>query len=94
MAEGSLVDTLRLAIDSFRLGMEAAGSEALIAGTGLLVERISGWSQTELQELNPWLERIFEGQRQKNYLYVSDLLEYQVLPLITAKTIIEKGFKG
>lgn len=83
MAEGSLVNSLRLAIESFRLGMEAAGSEALITGTELLAEKISGWSETDLQGLNQWLGNIFEAQKKKNFLYVADLLEYQILPIIT-----------
>lgn len=83
MAENSLTNILKTAIEAFRLGMEAAGSEALIVGIELLTVRISSWNETDLQELNPWLERLFDAQRQKNFLYAADLLEYQILPIFT-----------
>lgn len=83
MAENSLTKTLRTAIDAFRLGMEAAGSEAMIVATEMLTVRISGWPAVDLQELNPCLEKLFAAQSERNFLYAADLLEYQILPAFT-----------
>ncbi len=86
--------TLRMAADSFRLGMEAAGSEALADATGLIGTKISGWPEQDLQALNGWLELLFTAQSCKNYLYAADILEFQVLPLFSVPDSLVKGDQG
>lgn len=94
MTTNSISQSLRIVVDGFRLGMEAAGSDVLIGVTEQLASEISSWPEREIQALNPWLEKLFTAQAQKNFLYVADILEYQVLPLFAGQNKTEKGDQG
>lgn len=90
----TISQTLKMAAEAFRLGMEAAGSEALARATELLEAKISGWSEQELRSLNLLLEELFEAQSSKNFLFAADILEYQVLPIFAVPTKGEEGDQG
>ena len=81
MIGGTISQTLRMAAVAFRLGREAVGSEALARASELIGAMITDWSEQELQLLNQLLGKLFQAQSQKNFLFVADILEYQILPI-------------
>ncbi len=85
--EVSGVQGLRAAARSFRLGMEAQGSQALVHLVDWLMRRPDasgdGASATRLE---PILGEIVSAQERADFLRVADLLEFELAPLLVEET--------
>lgn len=83
MCFDELESLLQKTAEAFRLGAEAQGSEGLVAlidGLPALLEQVPGDATACLNQV---LSAMLAAQSRKDYLYLADLLEYE-LPAILA----------
>ena len=68
----------------FRLGMHGAGSEGLVALIDRLLGEVqnAGMTPLQLNELSALLGEILAAQERRDLLYLADLLQYRLAPLI------------
>jgi hypothetical protein len=65
---------------AFRLGMEAQASEGLVALIDALPQMLEAGSGINPTRLNSLLATMFAAQSRRDYLYLADLLQYELLP--------------
>ena len=65
-----------------RLGMEAAGSTELVNCIDLLIEKLPQLQDSLMNEIQLYLAQVLAAQVRKDYLYVADLLEYEIAPCL------------
>lgn len=82
MENNKLVRLLQSTAESFRLGMEGAGSQALVELIDGLSLNLIGLRQEDIAALNTILVRALEAQQRKDFLYVADMLEYRLKPFL------------
>lgn len=63
-----------------RLGMEALGSVELVSSIDLLIGKLPELQVSVAGEIQLLLAQALAAQERKDYLYVADLLEYEVAP--------------
>ncbi len=73
---------IKSVVGAFRLGMEAQGGEGLIAIIDSLPSLIAERKELALEMLNELLTEILSSQSRKDFLFLADLLEYELLPLL------------
>ncbi len=71
-------EALRRAVRDFRMGMDGSGSAALIEFVDAFSREITAGRVKNAGELMPVLSEILAAQGRGDYLYVADLLEYEV----------------
>lgn len=79
----SAIGPLQGTVQAFRLGMEAAGCEAL----AIFIDDIAATLQLSQSHAlaiaaQPWLEALVHAYQHADYLRVADLLEYKIAPLL------------
>jgi len=67
---------------AFRFGMEAQGDEGLVAIIDSLPLLIADSKELDPELLNEVLAGILLAQSRKDFLYLADLLENELLPLL------------
>jgi len=77
-----LTEHIKTASISFRLGMEAMGSENLARFIDGLSPVLQTLPQGVVQRLAAILNESLASQSRKDYSYLADLLEYQIVPLL------------
>lgn len=82
MENNKLVGLLHSTVESFRLGMEGQGSQALVELIDSLSQSLIGLRQEDMAPLNTVLVQALEAQQRKDYLYVADVLEYRLKPFL------------
>jgi len=65
-----------------RLGMEALGSVELVNSIDLLIVKLPELQPSVTAEIQQLLARTLAAQERKDYLYVADLLEYEIAPCL------------
>lgn len=60
--------------------MEAQAGGEFAAAISLLTQRLARMGQEDLAAINPFFELVIHAQMRKDYLYVADLLEYEIMP--------------
>lgn len=65
---------------ALRLGMEAQASEGLVALIDALPQMLKDGSGIDPTRLNALLANMFAAQSRRDYLYLADLLQYELLP--------------
>lgn len=73
---------LNLVARAFRLGREADGNARLNRLITLLPPYLPLLAPEELVRLNLHLQSILQAQSRRDFLLISDLLEYEVLPIL------------
>jgi len=81
--ESLCVEALKTTATSFRLGMEGQGSENLIKLIDLLTPLVQDSDSPHREQMNTVLAELFAAQSRKDYIYVADLLEYQLSKWLT-----------
>lgn len=71
------------AVVAFRLGREAQGSEKLVAIVDLLPVLVSTVPSTDLPRLNGMFSAMLAAQGRRDFLFLADLLEYELLAVLT-----------
>ena len=78
-----MLDDLKQAVIQFRLGMDGGGNAALVA---FIDKLLLSMAATETAPLGPQalslLKEIITGQQRGDFLYVADILEYEIQPLL------------
>lgn len=69
---------------AFRLGMEGQGSEGLVALIDALPGLLKSLPVDFAVRLNQLLATMLAAQGRKDYLYLADLLEYELLGFLSA----------
>ena len=85
MADSDVLrEQLHAAARLFRLGQEGAGSDIMVTFTDLLAQRLAdGTLQANPPQLLPLLiSELVAGQERGDFLWVADLLEYELSPLL------------
>lgn len=77
---------LSSAVQAFRIGMESEGGEELAKFIDILMQKVAKFSAQELEPLNNILGETLAAQSRKDYLWVADLLEYEIAPFLTNNT--------
>ena len=77
-AELLCFEALKAAASAFRLGMEGQASEDFTECLDLLKPIIQDFEYAHLEAMNAVLVELFAAQSRKDYLYVADLLEYEL----------------
>lgn len=75
------------AAKAFRLGMEGQASEWFIALIDLLPEFLQTATAADFNRWQPLLAHMVIAQDGKDYLYLADLLEYNLIPLVGAQGV-------
>lgn len=73
---------LAAAVRALRLGLEGEGSEQLTRFIDRLAPALGVLPPPQLGALNGVLGAILQGQGRKDFLFVADLLEYEVAPFL------------
>jgi len=63
-----------------RLGMEALGSVELVNSIDLLIAKLPELQPSLASDIQVLLSLALSAQERKDYLYVADLLEYEIAP--------------
>jgi hypothetical protein len=76
-----VAEILRTSVRQFRLGMEGAGSASLVKLVDALLNLLAAPERSQLStRLLPLLKDIIAAQQRGDYLYIADILEYEILP--------------
>ncbi len=65
----------------FRLGMEAQAGENLVALIDMLPQMFESGSGVDAMRLNALLTAMFAAQSRRDYIYLADLLQYELADL-------------
>ena len=84
MEQPDLRNLLAESIRLFRLGMEAHGSTRLKLAIDLLIVQLPKLSEIECRNIQIQLGHVLSAQERRDFLWVADLLEYQVIPILTS----------
>lgn len=79
-------DLVRDTAAAFRFGMEAQGSEGLIALIDALPSFVGQFSPEEAGRLNQLLATMLAAQGRKDYGYLADLLEHELLGILSTRS--------
>jgi len=77
-SERLCLEALKAAASAFRLGIEAQASENLVEFIDLLTPLVQNPIYPYREEMNTVLAELLAAQSRKDYLYVADLLEYEL----------------
>lgn len=70
----------------FRLGMDAKANDTFARFVDALSQQLPQISSSiDVTHLNMKLNQLFQAQSRADYLYLADLLEYEILPIISIK---------
>jgi len=72
----------------FRLGMEAAGNDALTATLDSLLIFLKNHPGAAALDLNPILAEILACQQQRDWIQAADLLQYRLLPWLQQTILV------
>lgn len=72
-------------VESYRRGMEAQGSESLVALIDVLSALLQSFGSIDSGAFSQVLTAMFAAQERKDCLYLADLLQYEMLPLLLEK---------
>ena len=75
-------EPIEIASRSFRLGIEAMGSEHLKRFIDCLSPVVKTLPSDTMQRLAAILSESFASQARKDFSYLADLLEYRIIPLL------------
>ena len=79
-----MMNALQQAARQSRLGMEGAGSAALVEFIDQVLKSMANPTTAPLgREALPLLKAIIAGQQRGDFLYIADILEYEILPRIS-----------
>jgi hypothetical protein len=80
---GSAVSTaLEEVVEAYRLGMEGQASEHLVKLIDLLSPVLAKATSEQALRINPLLANAISAIERKDYLYVADMFEYEIAPLL------------
>ncbi len=79
---GRLQTALQETTEAFRLGMEGLASERLTQLIDLWSADLKSFPEETLMQLNSHFNELFAAQSRKDFLYVADLLQYEITPLL------------
>jgi hypothetical protein len=88
MQEGRAIHLLPAAVRAFRIGMEGLGSENLMHFIDHLLPELGKLPPERVAAFNLLLQGILQGQAQRDFLTVADLLEYQLMPFLAQEGIL------
>lgn len=71
-------ERLNSATHAFRIGMDNLGNENLVALIDCIGNELAGIAPQHLEEFQKMLAEILAAQTRKDYLFVADLLEFEV----------------
>ena len=75
--------TLKNAVRQFRLGMDGGGSATLVEFIDQLLKSMAHPETAPIgPRALPLLKEIIAGQQRGDFLYVADILEYEILPIL------------
>lgn len=74
-----ILNLTRTISKKFILGEDAYANAELIKLSQLLIENSELHNNTVIE---PLLDKIIQAQRPKNYVYIADLLEYELIPIL------------
>ena len=74
-----ILNLTRTISKKFILGEDAYANAELIKLSQLLIENSELHNNTVIE---PLLDKIIQAQRRKNYVYIADLLEYELIPIL------------
>jgi len=66
----------------FRLGMEGMAGDRFAKYIDVLQERLAGLAPGILVRLTPVLSEILLAQQRRDFIWVADLMEYRLRPLV------------
>ncbi len=75
-------EALRVAARSFRLGMEGQASNDLVAFVDNFMPLLKSFGELDVGRVTSLLGELLSAQSRKDYLYVADLLEYEIAHLL------------
>ncbi len=79
-----MIALLEEAARLFRLGQEGAGSDALARFTEALWQELAaGRVQVGPEALGPALQEAISAQERGDYLWVADMLEHELKPMLS-----------
>lgn len=82
-AENPLLDALLEAKTAFRVGRLAEGNTALVEFVDLLQQALAALDdEAVVRAIGPHVKAIVEAQERGDVLFVADLLEYELQPLV------------
>ncbi|WP_305046886.1 hypothetical protein [Geoalkalibacter sp.] len=82
---------LKSAVLGFRLGMEGQANEDFVAFLDAFARVCQQYPPHRIVQLNAVLEKIFQAQSRKDYLYLADLLEYGELVPAPLDPVVRMG---
>lgn len=85
MSSEEFLQIAQKAVESYRCGMEAQGSECLVALIDVLSAMLQKSESPDSGALSQVLAAMFAAQERKDYLYLADLLQYEMVPLLLEK---------
>ena len=84
---GSAVSTtLEEVVEAYRLGMEGQASEHLVKLIDLLTSVLAKATSEQVLRINALLANAISAIEHKDYLYVADIFEYEIAPLLLGIT--------
>jgi hypothetical protein len=69
-------------VEAYRLGMEGQASEHLVKLIDLLTPVLAKAPSEQVLRINPLLANAISAIEHKDYLYVADIFEYEIAPLL------------
>lgn len=74
-----------LVADNFRLGYEGEANQMFVAFIDAVIELIAKNRLGQDLELNTVLGTLIESQTRRDLLFVADILQYELIPLLKEK---------
>ena len=83
-ADPELTALLHSVVVHFRLGMAGGGNDALVQLIDLILAKLQGglFGHVSVDELSALLGEILAAQQRHDDLYLADLLQYRLAPLL------------
>ena len=75
-------EQLDSATRAFRVGMDNQGNDNLAAMIDCLANELAGIAPQHLEEFNKMLTETLAAQTRKDYLFVADMLEFEIKNLL------------
>ncbi|MCP4599828.1 MAG: hypothetical protein GY847_04685 [Proteobacteria bacterium] len=78
-----MIAQLENAVEQLRMGMEGGGNAAMVSFIDAFQQALGGnAANMQLIKIVPVLQQIIQAQTRGDYLWVADILEYEILPLL------------
>ena len=78
-----ILDGIGRAVRGYRLGMEGEGSRAMVEVIDGIMKNVESGA-LKSQDLVSQLQRVMQAQARGDYLYVADVLEYEIASVISS----------